>query len=61
MGALVLGAIVLIAWGVTRQSHVRSSKALRILDERFARGELDQADYVARRAAIEGDQSRILT
>ena len=31
------------------ESHAGSASALRTLDERFARGEIDEADYTTRR------------
>ena len=32
----------------------RSDEAERLLDERFARGEIDEREYLARRAALHG-------
>ncbi len=53
--ALLVGAVMLIVRlfeGGGRST--RNSDALRILDERFARGEIDRAEYEERRAALNG-------
>lgn len=57
------GVIALIVWavratserpqGAPPQSHGRS-RALEILEERFARGEIDQEEFEQRRRALEG-------
>jgi putative membrane protein len=48
--------VVLIVWVVRSTMPPRHSEdegALRILDERLARGEIDPAEYRERRAALE--------
>jgi len=47
------GLIVLVIWAVRRFTASRNSdNALSILNERFARGEIDQPEYDAKRAAL---------
>jgi putative membrane protein len=47
------GLVALAIWGVSRLSQRGSpDSALRILNERFARGEIDQQEYDQRRAAL---------
>jgi len=51
--APLAGIIALVAWGVTRLSHRRTfDNALNILNERFARGEIEQQEYDTRKAAL---------
>jgi putative membrane protein len=48
--------IVLIVWALRTSSSTRSTGAtdpLRILDERFARGEIDSKEYEDRRAVLQ--------
>ena len=54
LDVVILGGIVaLVVWGVMRLSHRGTSdNALSILNERFARGEIDQQEYEARKAAL---------
>ena len=55
--------VVGIVWAVrsfssgTRSGRSDSSRALEILDERFARGELDQKEYEERRHLLSGGRS----
>jgi putative membrane protein len=47
------GLIALVIWAVRRISAPRTSdNALSILNERFARGEIDQQEYDTRKAAL---------
>jgi len=47
------GLIALVVWAVRRLSRSRTpDNALSILNERFARGEIDQQDYDARKATL---------
>lgn len=60
---LLLAIVVLVVWvaarvvgGSTRSSSDGPSDAVRILEGRFARGEIDQEEFEARRAALrDGD------
>jgi uncharacterized membrane protein len=54
----VVGAVVVLMFAMIRTSRTRPSapageavtgSALRTLDERFARGEIDEAEYTTRR------------
>jgi putative membrane protein len=58
---LVLAGLLLLIYGVVRlaqsspsvpENAQRGSSARRILDERFARGEIDEDDYRRRRAEL---------
>lgn len=58
---LVLAGLLLLIYGVVRLAQgqpsapggaERGSSARRILDERFARGEIDEDDYRRRRAKL---------
>lgn len=61
-GLVVFAVIALVRWssgerpGWPRRSNGASSSPTgrEILDQRFARGEIDEAEYRARRAALEG-------
>jgi putative membrane protein len=49
MMILMLGVVALVVWLIVRSTHVteggRSSAAREILNERFARGEIDADEY----------------
>ena len=58
---LVLASVLLLIYGVVRlaqsspsapEAAPRGSSARRILDERFARGEIDEDEYRRRRAEL---------
>lgn len=53
--AILVGAVVLVARALGWHSGTGASqdRSLAILRERFARGEIDQAEYEARRKALE--------
>lgn len=69
-GGMILGPLMMIAWlailvavavsivrwlGETGASGVRSERTARdILDERYARGEIDREEYLRRRQDIDG-------
>jgi putative membrane protein len=55
MGAMVLFWVALIAFGVwaVRRFADRPSGAYRVLEERFARGEIDAEEFEKRRKLIE--------
>lgn len=55
------GLILLIVWGVrtasgqdTRLARSDQSNALQILEDRFARGEIDRDEFEERRSTLEG-------
>lgn len=51
------GVIVLIAWAVRGGGVAdwhKASRAASILEERFARGEIDRSEFEERRATLEG-------
>jgi len=58
---LILGLVIVGAIAVIRQLRDRTSRsgassgALAILDERYARGEIDREEYLRRRKDIGGD------
>ncbi len=52
--ALVVGLVVWLFLSLARRGEVPVKKsALTLLDERYARGELDREDYLQRRADLE--------
>ncbi|MFD8496079.1 SHOCT domain-containing protein [Amycolatopsis sp. NPDC059657] len=51
VGALIAAVVVLLR----RTGPRPGDSAARILDERFARGELDEEEYRKRKAALRGD------
>lgn len=51
------GTILLIIWGVrqfTGSSRQRDSRALEILEERYARGDIDREEFESRRQDLRG-------
>ena len=53
-----VGVVVLIVWGVRQvggnsTSNDAGNRALQILDERFARGEIDADEFQQRRSELE--------
>jgi putative membrane protein len=52
-GALIVVAVWLVLWAIRISPRgIRPDSALRILNERFARGEIDQQEYDTRKAAL---------
>jgi len=52
-GAIVVGGVWLVMWAIrVSPRKIRPDNALRILNERFARGEIDQEEYQKRKAAL---------
>jgi putative membrane protein len=54
--ALIMALVVWIIWSTTHQpppSSGHDGRALRVLDERYARGELDRDEYSERKADLE--------
>lgn len=51
--AIIIGAAVLIVRWLMDKDRTRGSSALDILKERLARGEVDPAEYEARKKALE--------
>jgi len=53
--AVLLLLVVLIALTTSRHSpHQPRSDAVRVLEERYARGEIDRDEFLDRRAVLEG-------
>lgn len=56
--SLLIAGVVLVARSFSEsgrgQDGPSGNRALQILDERFARGEIDQADYEERRRVLTG-------
>ncbi|MFW5904581.1 MAG: SHOCT domain-containing protein [bacterium] len=56
MVAFWLIIIALAIWGIrstTGSARPEPARALQVLDERFARGEIDQEEYLERRRVLE--------
>ncbi len=52
-GILIVLAVWLVLWAIRVSPRgIRPDKALSILNERFARGEIDQQEYDTRKAAL---------
>ena len=51
---LVPAALIWLATGGSRSSERNAPSALQILEERFARGEIDADEFRTKRLAIEG-------
>ena len=52
-GVLIVLAVWLVLWAIRVSPRgIRPDNALSILNERFARGEIDQREYDARKAAL---------
>ena len=50
---VIVLAVWLVLWAIRiAPQRIRPDNALGILNERFARGEIDQAEYEARKAAL---------
>jgi putative membrane protein len=50
---LIVGAVWLVLWAIrVAPRGIRPDNALSILNERFARGEIDQQEYEARKASL---------
>ena len=50
---LIVGAVWLVLWAIrVAPRRIRPDNALSILNERFARGEIDQQEYDTRKAAL---------
>ncbi|HEY4872196.1 MAG TPA: SHOCT domain-containing protein [Candidatus Dormibacteraeota bacterium] len=50
---LIVLAVWLVLWAIRiAPQRIRPDNALSILNERFARGEIDQQEYDARKAAL---------
>ena len=59
MALFWLGVVALVVWGVrsTGETRVRqdsSTRAIEILEQRFARGDIDTDEFQQRRAELEG-------
>ena len=52
-GALIVLAVWFVLWAIRiAPRRLRPDNALQILNERFARGEIDQQEYETRKAAL---------
>jgi putative membrane protein len=51
---LLAGAVALLRWSRPSGRAERTRDAREVLDDRFARGEIDADDYAARRRVLEG-------
>ena len=52
-GALIVRAVWVVLWAIRiAPRRLRPDNALQILNERFARGEIDQQEYETRKAAL---------
>jgi len=51
---LLAGAVALLRWSRPAGGTARPPDAREVLDARFARGEIDEDDYAARRRVLEG-------
>ena len=52
-GVLIVLAVWLVLWAIrVAPRRIRPDNALSILNERFARGEIDQQEYETRKAAL---------
>jgi putative membrane protein len=53
-GAIVVAGVWLVLWAIrVSPRKIRPDNALGILNERFARGEIDQQEYEKRKAALD--------
>ena len=57
IAVVVVVVVLLVRWigGTGAQNERRTRRPLDILDERFARGEIDSAEYEERRRVLGGD------
>ena len=51
---LLIALIVLLARGIRTTEPASRESAVRLLEERYARGEITQEDFLERRAVLEG-------
>jgi putative membrane protein len=57
MALFWIGVVLLIIWGVnqlTRDNRARPDRALEVLEERYARGEIDSDEFETRRQTLRG-------
>jgi putative membrane protein len=57
MALFWIGVVLLIVWGVrqlTQDNRARADRALEILEERYARGEIDRDELETRRQVLRG-------
>ena len=51
---LLIGLIVLLARAMRTTPHAAGEPAIRLLEERYARGEITREDFLERRGVLEG-------
>jgi putative membrane protein len=51
---LLIGLIVLLARGMRTTPHAAGGPAIRLLEERYARGEITREEFLERRGVLEG-------
>ena len=61
MMILFLIACVSVVYLVMRPDHAHGGHAMEILKERYARGEIDQAEFEARRRLLESAGRQVLS
>lgn len=58
LALIAIGIVMLARWASRDGLGRRALDARRILDERFARGEIDEEEYQRRRSVLEGSSRR---
>ena len=59
MALFWFGVVALVVWGIRSTGDARvvrdsSTRAIEILEQRYARGDIDSAEFQERRAELEG-------
>jgi putative membrane protein len=57
LALIVIGVVLLVRSPASGEARHEDSGAFRILDARFARGEIDEEEYRRRRSSLEGSRS----
>lgn len=53
-GLVIIGSVFLIKWIVQENNSSEKNDPMKILDKKFARGEIDEEEYEKRRDKLEG-------